>query len=251
MKNSAKSGSSLMRLNKFMSLAGVSSRREADRLIEQGRVKVNGKIVQILGSKVDENKDRIEVDGKIVKGSQKKVYVLLNKPPKFLVTLKDPLQRPTIKDFFPKRTTRLFPVGRLDFDSEGLLLMTNDGELANRLIHPRYEIKKIYLVKIKGHPEKVHISRLEKGIPIDGKKTAPAKISLVSSSPKRALYQVELHEGRKREIRRMFEAIGFHVLFLQRVKFAGLTLDGLKLGDWRYLTDTEVGILYKKVGLKR
>jgi len=191
------------------------------------------------------------VDGKTIEVTQKKVYVLLNKPPKFLVTLKDPFERPTIKDLLPKLNTRLFPVGRLDFDSEGLLLMTNDGELANRLIHPRYEIKKKYLVKIKGHPEKVQISKLERGIPIDGKKTAPSKIFPVSSSPKRSLYEVELHEGRKREIRRMFEAIGFHVLLLRRINFAGLTMDGLNLGTWRYLTDKEVQILYKKVGLKR
>ncbi len=241
----------MIRINKYLSAAGVSSRREADRLIEQGRVKVNGKIVQTLGSKIDENKDRIEVDGKIVEGTQGKIYILLNKPPEFLVTLKDPFQRPTIMDFLPKLKTRIFPVGRLDFDSEGLLLMTNDGELTNRLIHPRYEIKKNYLVKIQGHPEKVQISRLERGIPIDGKKTAPAKISPISSSPKRSLFKVELHEGRKREIRRMFEAIGYHVLLLRRIKFAGLTLDGLNPGDWRYLTDIEVQNLYKKVGLKR
>jgi len=241
----------MVRLNKYLSTAGVSSRREADRLIEQGRVKVNGKIVQILGSKVNENEDRVELDGKTVEVTQKKVYVLLNKPPKFLVTLKDPFQRQTIKDLLPKLNTRLFPVGRLDFDSEGLLLMTNDGELTNRLIHPRYEIKKKYLVKIKGHPEKVQISKLERGIPIDGKKTAPAKIYPVSSSPKRSLYEVELHEGRKREIRRMFEAIGFQVILLRRINFAGLTLEGLNLGTWRYLTDKEVQLLYKKVGLKR
>lgn len=241
----------MIRINKYLSAAGVSSRREADRLIEQGRVKVNGKIVQTLGSKIDENKDRIEVDGKIVEGTQGKIYILLNKPPEFLVTLKDPFQRPTIMDFLPKLKTRIFPVGRLDFDSEGLLLMTNDGELTNRLIHPRYEIKKNYLVKIQGHPEKVQISRLERGIPIDGKKTAPAKISPISSSPKRSLFKVELHEGRKREIRRMFEAIGYHVLLLRRIKFAGLTLDGLNPGDWRYLTNIEVQNLYKKVGLKR
>lgn len=240
----------MIRINKYLSAAGVSSRREADRLIEQGRVKVNGKIVQTLGSKIDENKDRIEVDGKTVEGTQGKIYMLLNKPPEFLVTLKDPFQRPTIMDFLPKLKTRIFPVGRLDFDSEGLLLMTNDGELANRLTHPRYEIKKNYLVKIQGHPEKVQISRLERGIPLDGKKTAPAKISPVSSSPKRSLFKVELHEGRKREIRRMFEAIGYHVLLLRRIKFAGLTLDGLNPGDWRYLTKIEVQNLYKKVGLK-
>jgi len=241
----------MIRLNKYLSAAGVSSRREADRLIEQGRIRVNGKIVQILGSKVDENKDRIEVDGKIVEGTQEKVYMILNKPPEFLVTLKDPLQRPTIKDLLPKLKTRLFPVGRLDFASEGLLMMTNDGELANRLIHPRYEMKKIYLVKIKGHPEKEKLSKIERGISLDGKKTAPAKIFLASSSPRRSLYKIELHEGRRREIRRMFEAIGFRVLLLRRIKFAGLTLDGLNPGDWRYLTDKEVQTLYRKVGLKR
>lgn len=241
----------MIRLNKFLSAAGVSSRREADRFIEQGRIKVNGKIVQALGSKVDENKDRIEVDGKIVKGTQRKVYMLLNKPPEYLVTLKDPFQRPTIKDLLPKLKTRLFPVGRLDFDSEGLLMMTNDGELANRLIHPRYEMKKIYLVKIKGHPEKEQMSRIERGISLDGKKTAPAKIFLISSTPRRSLYKIELHEGRRREIRRMFEAIGFRVLLLRRIKFAGLTLDGLNPGEWRYLTDKEVQTLYRKVGLKK
>ena len=239
-----------MRLNKFLSAAGVCSRREADRLIEQGRVKVNGKIVEGLGIKIDENQDRIEVDGKTVEGLQSKIYVLLNKPPKVLVTLKDPLQRKTVLDILPPLKSRLFPVGRLDYDSEGLLLLTNDGELANRLIHPRYEIKKVYLVKIKGHPNKEQLSRLEKGIAIDGKKTAPAKIFSVSSSPKRSLYKVEIHEGRKREVRRMFEAIGFRVLLLRRVKFAGLTLDGLQPGDWRDLTDQEVQRLYKKVGLK-
>ena len=239
-----------MRLNKFISAAGVCSRREADRLIEQGRVKVNGKIVEGLGTKIDENQDRIEVDGKTVEGVQSKIYVLLNKPPKVLVTLKDPLQRKTILDILPPLKSRLFPVGRLDYDSEGLLLLTNDGELANRLIHPRYEIKKVYLVKIKGHPNKEQISRLEKGIAIDGKKTAPAKIFSVSSSPNRSLYKVEIHEGRKREVRRLFEAIGFRVLLLRRVKFAGLTLDGLQPGDWRDLTDPEVQRLYKKVGLK-
>jgi pseudouridine synthase len=237
----------MIRLNKFLSQAGVASRREADRLIELGRVKVNGQVVQELGSKIDEEKDSVWVDGKKVGGAQSFVYLLLNKPPGFLVTLKDPYERPTIKSLLPPLRIRLFPVGRLDFDSEGLLLMTNDGELANRLMHPRYEIKKVYTVKVKGQPEKGQLLRLEKGVVIDGKKTAPAKIYLLSSSPKRSLCQVTIHEGRKREVRRMFAIIGHPVLQLKRVRFAGLTLHGLKSGGWRYLTDKEVQTLKKMV----
>ncbi|MGD2245768.1 MAG: pseudouridine synthase [Candidatus Aminicenantes bacterium] len=240
----------MIRLNKFLSQAGIASRREADRLIAQGRVKVNGVIIQTLGSKIEVERDRVEVDGKQIKGEKSRAYVLLNKPPGYLVTLKDPLRRQTVLELLPKLKTRLFPVGRLDYDSEGLLLMTNDGELANRLMHPRYEIKKIYLVKVSGLPEKNRLAKLEKGILIEGKKTAPAKISLLSSSPKRSLLKVEIHEGRKREIRRMFEAIGFPVLRLSRIEFAGLTAHGLNPGEWRYLTEKEVANLKKRVKLK-
>ena len=241
---------SVIRLNKFLSQAGVASRREADNLIKQGRVKVNGRVVQELGSKIDGEKDGVTVDGKKIEPRQDYVYLLLNKPPGFLVTLKDPFDRPTIKSLLPPLRVRLFPVGRLDFHSEGLLLMTNDGELANRLMHPRYEIKKVYAVKVKGQPEKSQLLKLEKGIIIDGKKTAPATISLQFSSPRRSLCQVTIHEGRKREVRRMFASIGHPVLELQRVQYACLPLQGLKSGKWRYLTDKEVQKLKKLVGLK-
>lgn len=234
-----------------MSLAGIASRREADRLIAEGRVRVNGEVILKLGCKIDEEKDRVEVSGKKVKGEQRKIYVLLNKPPGYIVTLKDPFKRPTVMNLLPRLKTRLFPVGRLDFDSEGLLLLTNDGELANRLIHPRYEIKKVYTVKIEGFPEKKQLSRLEKGVVIEGKKTAPARISPISSTPKRSLYRVEIHEGRKREIRRMFAAIGHPLLQLCRIEFAGLTMRGLKPGQWRYLTAKEVENLKKLVKLNQ
>ena len=239
----------MTRLNKFLSQAGVASRREADRLIEQGRVQVNGEVVLKLGSQIDANNARVSVDGKPVKLVQTKVYLLMNKPTGYLVTLKDPFQRPTILKLLPQLETRLFPIGRLDFESEGLLLMTNDGELAHRLMHPRFLIKKEYIVKVKGLPLKSLLSRLEKGVYIEGKKTAPAKITVLSESPKKSLYRIAIHEGRKREIRRMFEVIGHPVQHLRRVKMGGLTVQGLKPGEWRFLTDREVGGLKKKVNL--
>jgi pseudouridine synthase len=240
----------MIRLNKFLSQAGISSRREADRLIEQGRVSVNGEAVLKLGRTIDEAHDRVSVDGKPVKAEQKKIYLLLNKPVGYLVTLSDPFQRPTVLKLLPRLETRLFPVGRLDFESEGLLLMTNDGELAYRLMHPRFVVKKEYSVKVNGCPTKPLLSRLEKGIYIEGKKTAPAKIFRHFESSKSSQYRIVIHEGRKREIRKMFEAIGHPVIQLRRVKMAGLTTKGLKPGGWRYLTEKEVNSLKRQVNLK-
>lgn len=171
-----------IRLNKFLAQAGVSSRRGADKLITQGRVKVNGQVVKSLGCKVDGEKDKVEVEGKEVKKGKKSVYLMLNKPSGCLVTLEDPFQRPTIKKFLPSLKTRVYPVGRLDFESEGLLLITNDGKLTHRLTHPRYQIKKTYLVKIKGIPQPEDISKLERGIVLDSRKTAPAKINLLKEN---------------------------------------------------------------------
>lgn len=218
-------------------------------MIEQGRVFVNGEAVLKLGQTIDEDKDRVVVDGKPVKMQQDKVYLLLNKPAGYLVTLSDPYQRPTILNLLPPLKARLFPVGRLDFESEGLLLMTNDGELANRLMHPRYMVKKEYSVKVKGCPSSSHRSRLERGIYIEGKKTAPARIIRISESEKSSNYRVVIHEGRKREIRKMFLAIGHPVLQLRRVKLAGLTARGLKSGEWRYLTEKEVNSLKSLVNM--
>jgi 23S rRNA pseudouridine2605 synthase len=239
-----------IRLNKFLSQAGVASRRAADRLIEEGRVKVNGRVVQELGSKIDDQKDRVKIDGKKIEKDERLVYILLNKPAGYLVTLKDPFGRPTVLDFLPSLKKRVFPVGRLDSDSEGILLLTNDGELANRLTHPRYNIKKTYIVKIKGEPDLARLIKLEKGIFLDGEKTAPAKVVLLAHNPKKSLLKIEIHEGRKREVRRMCEAIGHTVLELRRIAFAGLTLGKLKSRQWRYLSGNEVLKLKEKVGLK-
>lgn len=239
-----------IRLNKFLSQTGVASRREADRMITAGRVAVNGQVIQVLGRKIDDKKDRVEVDGKRVRIEEEQIYLLLNKPPGYLVSLKDPFHRPAVKDLLPSIKSRVFPVGRLDYDSRGLLLLTNDGELAYRLTHPRFKIKKVYLVKVRGEPDSSKIFKLEKGIFLDGKKTAPAKIGPIRASAKKALFRVEIFEGRKREVKRMFETIGHRVIEIQRIKFGGLSLARLREGRWRHLTRKEISSLKKLVGLE-
>jgi 23S rRNA pseudouridine2605 synthase len=239
----------IIRLNKFLAQAGLASRREADRIIAEGRVKVNGLYIDTQGCKVDELKDEVEVDGVRVKNSESMVYFMLNKPRGYLVTMNDPLNRATIVDLLPKLKERVFPVGRLDRDSEGLLLVTNDGFLSNRLIHPRYEMEKEYIVVVTGRPKKVDLKRLEKGVSLDGRQTAPARILVVSSGPSWSTLRFIIHEGRKREIRRMVELIDHKVLKLKRVKFAGLELKGLKSSHWRRLTGAEISHLKTKVGI--
>lgn len=238
-----------LRLNKFLAQAGIASRRDADKLIESGRVSVNGDVVASLGLKIEVGKDQVELDGKPISLQTRLVYLLLYKPAGFLVTQRDPFHRPTVMELLPSLEERVFPVGRLDYESEGILLFSNDGELSNRLIHPRYQIKKQYLVKIKGRPEAQKLKRLEKGIYLDNRKTAPARISQFKPSHKHSWLCVEIHEGRKREIRRMFQAVGHPVLTLRRIKFAGLTLGKLKPKEWRYLTPAEVARLRSLVKL--
>ena len=239
-----------IRLNKFLAQAGVASRREVDKMIAEGRIKVNGQVVQVLGHKIDDEKDRVEVDGRRVEREEGLVYLMLNKPQGYLVTLKDNFQRPTIQQLLPSLKQRIFPVGRLDYDSSGLLLMMNDGELAYRLTHPRFKVPKVYLAKVMGEPDPSDLARLEKGIYLDGKKTAPAQIAQVKSDPKKSLFKIEIFEGRKREVKRMFQAIGHKVLHLQRIGFGSLRLGSLKAGKWRYLTRKEIDTLKKQAAQK-
>jgi len=238
-----------VRLNKFLSLAGVASRREADRWIVQGRVSVNNKIVDELGFKIDEERDVVQVDGRKVQVKPTPVYILLNKPAGYLVTLKDPFRRPVVRSLLPASLGRVFPVGRLDLESEGLLVLTNDGELAHRLSHPRFGVKKVYLVKVKGEPNKEVLSRLERGIYLEGRKTAPAKAALLAPGQKSSWLRLELQEGRKREVREMCAAVGHPVQELRRVEYAGLVLKGLKPGQWRHLGPPEVRRLKALVDL--
>ncbi|MBU4203192.1 MAG: rRNA pseudouridine synthase [Acidobacteria bacterium] len=237
----------LIRLNKYLSQSGVTSRRDADRLIEKGDVRVNGEVVRTLGTKIDESKDRVEVKGKAVKPEDDSVSIVLYKPPGYLVTLKDPQQRPTVMGLIRSLKRRVFPVGRLDFDSEGLLLFTDDGELAHRLMHPRYQIQKEYRVEVTGFPEKEALDRLKTGIVLDGKITAPAEVRLLRQEDRHSFLQIVIHEGRKREVRRMMEAVGHDVLSLKRTRFGSIRLGNLKPGEWRRLEPHEIASLKKSV----
>jgi pseudouridine synthase len=239
----------LVRLNKFLAHAGVCSRREADRLILEGRVKVNGRVADELGRKIDPACDRVNVGGRAVRsGGERPTYILLFKPVGRVVTVKDPFGRPTVMDLLPKLPARVYPVGRLDAESEGALLLTNDGEMAFRLTHPKHEIGKVYEVRVEYEPSEEELEKLRKGVFLEGRKTAPARIQVLRRGPRRTLLKVQIHEGRKREIRKMFEALGHPITGLLRVQFAGLTLEGLKPGQWRYLKKGEVESLKKLTG---
>ncbi|MCX6572642.1 MAG: pseudouridine synthase [Candidatus Aminicenantes bacterium] len=240
----------LVRLNKFLAHAGVCSRREADRWIAEGRVSVNSQAVLELGEKVDPGKDRVQVNGKPVRGEEERpLYILLNKPAGRVVSVKDPFGRPTVLDLLKHLPARVYPVGRLDLDTEGVLLLTNDGELALRLTHPRYGVTKVYEVRVEGEPREEDLDKVRHGIFLEGRRSAPARIKIVRRSHHHATLKVEIHEGRKREIRKLFEAVGFPVAGLVRTDFAGLTLDELRPGRWRYLRTAEVQRLKKLAGL--
>lgn len=239
-----------IRLNKYLAQAGLASRREADRMIVEGRVRLNGKTVESLGILVDTGTDKVEVDGKKIKRKKgPHLYLLLNKPPGYLATVKDPFKRPTVMDLLPSFKNRVYPVGRLDLNSEGLLLFTNDGDLAYRLMHPSYKVMKEYLVRVKPKPLASTLGRLEKGIYLNGKKTAKAKIQRLTTIKGETHIKVELFEGRKRELRRMFEAVGHSVLALKRIRFGSLSLGGLKKGQWRHLSKKELARIKKDAHL--
>jgi pseudouridine synthase len=238
-----------LRLNKFLSRQGLASRREADRLIVEGRVSVNGGVVEDLGMKIDEDRDLVAVDGKPVKKSRVLLYLMLHKPTGCVVTRDDPQGRPTVMDLLPKLREAVFPVGRLDFNSEGLLLLTNDGELAYRLTHPKYEIKKKYAVQVTGNVSTAVAARLEKGVFVDNRRTAPARLKVFERSARGTILLVDIHEGRKREVRRMLESVGHPVQTLKRVEFAGLRLTELPYGQWRFLKKAEVLHLKRQVRL--
>ncbi|WP_066060852.1 23S rRNA pseudouridine(2605) synthase RluB [Neobacillus soli] len=231
------------RLQKVIARAGIASRRKAEDLIKEGRVKVNGKVVTELGVKVSSN-DKVEVN-EIQIEKEEPVYFLLYKPRGVISSVNDEKGRKVVTDFFPLLKERIFPVGRLDYDTSGLLLLTNDGEFANLLMHPSNEIEKVYVAKTKGIPLKENLRKLEKGIRLEDGKTAPAKVKMLSGDKKKetAIVEITIHEGRNRQVRRMFEAIGHDVLKLKREQYGFLTLHGLKAGEARELTHHEVKLL--------
>lgn len=238
------------RLQKLIAAAGIASRRHAEELIKQGRVTVNGKVVDALGTKANPKTDHIKVNGRLINSllqRSEKVYVLLNKPKGYLSSLSDPKGRPIVTKLVPSSLGRLHPVGRLDYNTEGLLMLTNDGEFTNYVTSARNNIPKVYRVKVKGIPPENAIKRLRSGIRLeDGDRTAPAQIEPLQKTQTNAWFEVTLHEGRNQQIRRMFDAIGHSVLKLSRVRIGPIDDAKVRTGEWRLLTLPEVKKFYRR-----
>jgi len=233
----------LERLQKLISAAGITSRRASEELILNGRVTVNDCVVTELGSKADPAIDRIAVDGKPLVIASQKLYILLNKPVGYMTTLDDPEGRALVTDLLQEVKERVYPVGRLDYNTEGLLLLTSDGDWANRLMHPRHEIEKEYHVRVRGKVHTSQLAQLTNGVEIDGKKTAPATVRLIKDGEQNDWLSITIHEGRNRQIRRMCEAVSLLVVRLKRVRYGVLSLGALKPGEFRYLSQAEVDAL--------
>lgn len=228
-----------IRLQKHLSECGIASRRKAEELIAAGKVKINGHIAEI-GAKVDPKRDKVTVRGKAVVPVNEKVYIMLNKPRGFVTTMSDELGRKTVSDLVADAGNRIFPVGRLDRDSEGLLIMTNDGDFANKLTHPSSHVNKTYRVTVKGVAEEEQLLRMKEGIVLDGRKTIPCDCFVAERKPDRTVLIFVLNEGRNRQIRRMCEEVGLEVLRLKRTEIAGVKLGMLPQGKWRPLNEKEM-----------
>lgn len=232
-----------VRLQKVIAESGLSSRRKAEIMIAGGRVTVNGRIVRELGTKVDPDRDHVKVDGRHLKPAPPQVFLMLNKPKDCVSSLNDPEGRRTIADLLAGVGMRVFPVGRLDYDSEGLILLTNQGGLAQTLLHPRYHVPKTYLIKVKGVLDDEQIRALEHGVELEDGMTKPAFVRKVRKVEANSWLEVTIHEGRNHQVKRMLEHVGHPVLKLTRIKFGPLTLRDLSPGEYRYLTDREANQL--------
>jgi 23S rRNA pseudouridine2605 synthase len=237
------------RLQKFLASAGLASRRKAEELILAGRVKVNASVVKTLGTKVDPQRDLVTVDGKLVSAPTERAYYLLYKPPGCVTTASDPEGRPTALDYLRGVKERVFPVGRLDWDAEGAVLFTDDGELAHRLAHPRYGVPKVYEVDVAGSPSADALDRLRDGVELDDGMTAPALVRVMGRGAHWTRFELTLHEGRNRQVKRMCETVGHPVRRLRRTRYAELDVDGLAIGEARELTAGEVAALRATMGL--
>jgi len=240
----------LERIQKILAKTGIASRREAERMLTEGRVAVNGQVIDTLGFKADLSKDHIKVDGKRVTGLEPKVAIVLNKPRGYVSTVDDPQGRPTVMDLCRKVKGRIYPVGRLDFDAEGLLILTNDGELANILTHPSYSVPRTYLAKVMGVPEEKEFERLKRGVILEDGRARAVSCGLLSHKEKNSWVRVVVTEGRNRLVKRMFSAIGHPVLKLKRVAFGPVQLGDLPFGRFRYLRSKEINELKKLDGTR-
>lgn len=229
-----------MRLQKYMARCGVASRRKCEEMIKKGLVVVNGELVRDMGVKIDPNRDIVYVEGKRIGMEENHVYIMLNKPRGYITTVKDQYNRPTVMDLIRGIPERIYPVGRLDYESEGLLLLTNDGKMAFYLTHPRYQIDKEYIVRVEGFPKTEDIDKLRRGIDIGGFVTSPAQVDVISRTKRTTLLKIIIREGKNRQVRRMFDAIGHTVVYLKRVRIGNIKLGNLEAGKWRYLTSKEL-----------
>lgn len=236
-----------MRVQRFLARAGVASRRGSEDLMTAGRVRVNGEVVTELGSRVDPLVDTVELDGRVVTLATAPAYLVLNKPAGYVTTMSDPQGRPTVADLVPRDPAGLFPVGRLDRDTTGLLLFTTDGELAHRLLHPRFHVEKVYLASVEGKPSRDALDSLAAGVKLEDATTAPARVRLVDAGPP-VRVEIAIREGRKRQVRRMLAAVGHPVISLHRASFGPILLGDLAQGEYRALGFEEIAALKRATG---
>lgn len=229
-----------MRLQKYMAKSGVASRRKSEKMIEEGLVKVNGKIVTHQGMEIDPKLDIVKVNEKTIKLEENKVYIMMNKPLGYVTTMDDEKDRKIIMDLIEDVEERIYPVGRLDMDTSGLILLTNDGNVTNKITHPRNQVVKKYIAIVEGTPNKLELTKFRKGLMIEGKRTSPATIKIVKNYETESILEIEINEGRNRQIRKMCEAINHPIKKLKRVSIGEIQLGGLQFGEWRYLDDEEM-----------
>lgn len=234
------------RLQKILAKAGIASRRNAEELIRQGKVTVDGKVVTEMGCRVDPDRQVVAFEGRPLSREEEKIYLLLNKPRGYVTTLSDPQGRPIVSSLLTGITSRVFPVGRLDFDTEGALILTNDGDFAESILHPRFEIERTYQAKVRGLPTREKIRLLEEGLELEGRKTWPARVSIIFTEPATTTVEITIHEGRKRQVRMMFAAIGHRVLALKRIAYGGLRLGGLPTGKYRHLSRADLALIFSQ-----
>jgi len=235
-----------MRLQKFIAECGIASRRSAEKIIESGRVYVNGEIVDYMGCVIDPDNDVVEIDGKVISQERKKYYIALNKPKNYVTTVSDDLGRPTVMQLVSDIKARIYPVGRLDFDTTGLLIMTNDGDFANILTHPKHIVDKTYIARVDKPLDEEQLERLRRGIDLDGTLTAPAKAENIKRPQKGFEVKITIHEGKNRQVRRMLDAVGANVMSLKRISVGSLTLGNIPEGKWRKLSEAEINKLRGK-----
>ena len=234
-----------MRINKYIASCGIASRRKAEELILENRVKVNGNLINELSFQINEKKDKVEVDGKLIGLEEKLVYIMLNKPEGYVTTVKDQFDRKSVVDLVKDIDARVYPIGRLDYETSGLLLLTNDGDLTYKLTHPKHEVDKTYIATVKGIPTQNEITNFEKGLYIEDYKTSPAKIKIVKKNIEKnyAVCEIKIHEGRNRQVRKMCKAINHPVMNLRRKAMGKIVLKDVEIGKYRHLTIEEVNYL--------